>query len=430
MENSAVLSFFKRILATFMSLLMLLPWFSEPQEPTPEPDPGIVTASEWVSTWSTAEEKCDVNADRMPQMALKGTTVRQAIRITSSSDSFRLTFSNEFGKEDVVFGAVHIAKQLKPGSASIVSGTDTAVTVGGNTRFTVKAGQKITTDPVSFSAQALDILSVSMYFEEAPTSSVTGHRGARAATFQISGNMVSAEQWNESSAKKTLSWFFLCDVSAYVPEGGKAVVCFGDSITDGYGTDASYLGRSPDSYTRWTDYFAERLKANAATENITVLNEGIGANSLLGSYPTQAGRDRFARDLLEHDGVAYVIILFGVNDLEKLSSTEKVATMKTEFAKMIGLAHENGIKVYAAPILPFGTSSYYSEASEQARQMLNAWFRSEESGVDAIIDFESAVADPDNPQNIAEKYTHGDGLHPYDGYKQMAETIDLSLFTD
>ena len=132
---------------------------------------------------------------------------------------------------------------------------------------------------------------------------------------------------------------------------------------------------------------------------------------------------------MEHEGVKYVIILFGVNDLQKLSNTSKFAQMKAEYEKMIALAHQNGIKVYAAPILPFGTSrDYYSAASEQVRTMINDWFRSEESGVDAIIDFESAVADPNNPKNLQERYTHSDGLHPYDGYDVMADAIDLGLF--
>ena len=60
--------------------------------------------------------------------------------------------------------------------------------------------------------------------------------------------------------------------------------------------------------------------------------------------------------------------------------------------------------------------------------MINDWFRSEYSHVDAIIDFESVVADPANPKNILEKYTHSDGLHPYDGYDVMANAIDLELF--
>ena len=95
---------------------------------------------------------------------------------------------------------------------------------------------------------------------------------------------------------------------------------------------------------------------------------------------------------------------------------------------MVKLCHDNNIKVYGAPILPFGTSSYYSESSEQVRQMINKWMRSTDSQMDGIIDFESAVADPANPHNFLEKYTHKDGLHPYDGYEVMANAIDLTLF--
>ena len=98
---------------------------------------------------------------------------------------------------------------------------------------------------------------------------------------------------------------------------------------------------------------------------------------MMGSYPTDAGKDRFARDLLQHDGVGYCIVLFGVNDLNKLSDTKKYDELKPEYEKMVALAHENGIKIYAAPILPCGTSDYYSEGSEQVRTMLNDWMRSE-----------------------------------------------------
>ncbi len=396
--------------------------------------PVIVHAADssynWVSTWGTAEEKCDINADRMPQMALNGSTVRQIIRVTTTGDIMKLKFSNQYGGSDVVIRSLHIAKQVQADRSTIDLSTDTVVTVGGKEEFTIKAGQTVETDPVAFHVNALENIAVSTYFGSAPTSNITGHRGARATTYQISGNNVSTETFAASQTKTTTSWFFLCDVALDMPAGSKAVVCFGDSITDGYGTDADYLGKKPDSYTRWGDYFAKRLQANDTTKNISVLNEGIGSNSLLGSYPTDAGKDRFARDLLEHDGVGYVIIHFGVNDLQKLSNTNKYNQMITEFKKMVDLAHENGIVVYVAPILPFqGSSDYYSAASEQLRGMINDWFRSPESEVDGIIDFEGAVADPNRPTYLRSEYTHSDGLHPYDGYSAMADAIDLSMFT-
>ena len=389
--------------------------------------PNIPDNLNWVSTWATAEENFTASTDRVPNN-LNGTTVRQIIRVTTSGETMKLKFSNQYGNTDVVVRSLHIAKQVQADRSTIYPETDTVVTVNGAEEFVIPRGQTIETDPVHFPVNALENVAVSMYFGSAPTTAatITGHRGARATTYQGSGNQVSSETLNAN--KTILSWYFLCDVALDMPEGSRAVVCFGDSITDGYGTDASYLNQKPDQYTRWGDYFAKRLQADENTKNVAVLNEGIGSNGMLGSYPTDSGRDRYARDLLEHDGVEYVIILFGVNDLQKLNNTSKYEQLRVEFEKMITLAHEHGIKVYAAPILPFGKySDYYSENSERVRTMLNDWFRSADSHVDGIIDFESAVADPADPKCVLPAYT-SDGLHPHLGYNVMADAIDLTLF--
>ena len=394
-----------------------------------EKDP-LPDGKKWVTTWGTAEEPVE-NQDGVKNfIPLAKTTVRQIIKVTTSGDKFKLRLSNQYGKSSVQVESMHIAKQgARADRSDIITSTDTVVTVNGKASFEIPAGKVIETDTIDFKVTALENVAISTYFGgNVPTTGVTGHRGARATTYQTPGNEVSTESLGSVNGLKTCTgWFFLADVSLMQPEGSKAVVCFGDSITDGYGTDASYLGKKPDSYTRWGDYFAKRLQANESTKNVSVINEGIGGNAIFGGLGP-AGKDRFRRDILEHDGVAYCIILFGVNDLDKLQNTSKFNQLKPEYEKMIALCHANNIKVYAAPILPFGKSGYYSEGSEGVRQLINNWFRSTESGVDGIIDFESAVADPDNPKNVREEYTHSDGLHPYDGYEAMANAIDLEMF--
>lgn len=382
----------------------------------------------WVTTWGTAEERCSIkeNDDRMPKLPLEDTTVRQIIRVTTGGEKLRLRLSNQYGESDVTVKSLHLAKQVKADASTIDPATDQVVTVDGKEEFVIPKGKVIITDAVDFPVNALENVAITSYFGASPTQNITGHRGARATTYQVSGNHVSDETLTDPQT--TLSWFFLADVSIWSTKESKAVVCFGDSITDGYGTDADYLGKKPDSYTRWVDYFAKRLQANDKTKHISVINEGIGSNSIMGAYPTDAGKDRFARDLLKHDGVGYCIILFGVNDLNQLQDTAKYDELLPEYQKMVKLCHDNGIKVYGAPILPFGTSSYYSDASEEVRTMINDWMRSADSQMDGIIDFESAVADPENPKNVLEEYTHEDGLHPYDGYEVMANAIDLTLF--
>ena len=394
-----------------------------------EKDP-LPDGKKWVTTWGTAEEPVE-NQDGVKNfIPLAKTTVRQIIKVTTSGDKFKLRLSNQYGKSSVQVESMHIAKQgARADQSDIITSTDTVVTVDGKESFEIPAGEVIETDTIDFKVTALENVAISTYFGgNVPTTGVTGHRGARATTYQTPGNEVSAESLGSVNGLKTCTgWFFLADASVVMDDDARAVVCFGDSITDGYGTDAGYLGKKPDSYTRWGDYFAKRLQANESTKNVSVINEGIGGNSIFGGLGP-AGKDRFRRDLLEHDGVAYCIILFGVNDLDKLQNTSKFNQLKPEYEKMISLCHANNIKVYAAPILPFGKSGYYSEGSEEVRQLINNWFRSSESGVDGIIDFESAVADPENPKNIREEYTHSDGLHPYDGYEAMANAIDLEIF--
>ena len=385
----------------------------------------------WTTTWGTAEEPVENQTGVKDFIPLNGTSVRQIIKVTTSGSKFRLRLSNQYGSKPVQIESMHIAKQGADADKSDIDiSTDTVVTYNRNESFEIPAGKVIVTDAIDFTVNALENIAVTSFFgDRVPSAGVTGHRGARATTYQVTGNQVSAESFDSLSGYKTCTgWFFLADASVWMKDG-KAVVCFGDSITDGYGTDAAYLGKKPDSYTRWGDYFARRLQANKSTKNVSVINEGIGGNSIFGGLGP-AGRTRFERDIAEHDNVKYCILLFGVNDMNQLSDTSMWDKMKPEYEKMIATCHNYGVKVYAAPILPFGTSSYYSEGSEAVRTLINSWFRSEESGVDGIIDFESAVADPDNPKNILKKYTHDDGLHPYDGYEAMADAIDLKMFED
>lgn len=382
--------------------------------------------TKWVSTWGTALERCDETPETMPKLPLAGTTVRQIIRPTTSGSRIRLRLSNEYGKKDLLIGALHIAKQVKADESVIYDNTDATITFNGNEEILIPAGEKIITDDIEYDVKALENIAISVYITDAPVDDITGHRGARATTYQMKGNNVSRKEF--SDYETTTSWFFVSDVSILTEEKAKAVVCFGDSITDGYGTDASYLGRKPDSYTRWIDYLAKRFQANEETKHISLINEGIGGNSILAAWPTDAGKDRFERDVTTHDGVEYCIILFGVNDLEKLPDTGKYDKLIAEYKKMIDICHSNNIKVYMAPILPFGASGHYSEASEKVRSMINEWIRSKESNVDGIIEFDKALEDKDNPVRLQEKYTHEDGLHPYDGYDVMAEAVELSMF--
>ena len=91
-------------------------------------------------------------------------------------------------------------------------------------------------------------------------------------------------------------------------------------------------------------------------------------------------------------------------------------------------AHARGIKVIAATLSPFGGAGYYSASGETMRQTVNAFMRSGK-GFDGVIDFDAVVKDPAHPETLLPKFDSGDHLHPNDdGYKAMAEAINLKLF--
>jgi len=215
------------------------------------------------------------------------------------------------------------------------------------------------------------------------------------------------------------------------PEAG-AVVTLGDSITDGA---ASTL----DKNARWPNVLAERLQADKKTASLGVLDQGIGGNRVLHDGTGPNALARFDRDVLSQDGVRYLIVLEGINDIGRLAKlkdpTDQItaAQLIAALSQIIERAHAHGIKVYGATLTPYGGAGYFCEEGEKVREAENDFIR--HSGkFDGVIDFDKMTQDPANPTQFNPAYngdeTHKpDHLHPNDaGYKVMGDGIDLKLF--
>ena len=105
--------------------------------------------------------------------------------------------------------------------------------------------------------------------------------------------------------------------------------------------------------------------------------------------------------------------------------------------QLIERAHAKGLKIYGCTLTPVrgflvpGTPfPVFTLANEVKRQAVNAWIRT--SGeYDAVIDFDRVLRDPDAPARILPLYDSGDHGHPTDaGYRALADSIDLRLFSD
>jgi lysophospholipase L1-like esterase len=241
--------------------------------------------------------------------------------------------------------------------------------------------------------------------------------------------MVSAAEL--SNARQVEHWYFISAVDVESASDARAVVAFGDSITDGHGTTTN-------GSDRWPDVLAKRLQSQASTRDVAVLNHGIGGNRLLLDGLGPNALARFDDDAIAQTGVRYLIVLEGINDIGTLtrdrdaSQSEHdalVGHMIGAYEQMIARAHAHGITVIGATILPFVGSDYYhpGQAADADRQAVNQWIRAP-GHFDAVVDFDQVTRDPKHPDRLLAPYDSGDHLHPSPaGYAAMADAIPLSL---
>jgi lysophospholipase L1-like esterase len=378
--------------------------------------------AQWVGTWASSPQLGDPgNAPPAPGFA--DSTLRQIVHVSIGGDQIRVRFSNAFGVTPLVISSAHVA--LGAGGSAIKPESDKALTFANQPSVTIPAGALVYSDPVDFALAPLSDLVVTIHAAAAPNG-ITTHPGSRETSYLASGDLVSAATL--PAPAQTDHWYFLNGIDVLARRAAATVVTLGDSITDGRGTTTNGNGR-------WPDDLARRLQANITTANIGVLNEGIGGNRILHDGLGPNALARFDRDVLAQDGVRWLIVLEGVNDIGTIATAatrnEKPATPQdiiAAYEQIIPRAHAHGIRAIGATITPFGGSFYSSPAAEAARQTVNTWIRT--SGkFDAVIDFDAALRDPNNPTHLLAAADSGDHLHPADaGYKMMADAIDLTLF--
>jgi lysophospholipase L1-like esterase len=381
----------------------------------------------WIASWGSAQMVPE-GENALPADAASAITLRQVVRISAGGTQFRVRLSNRFGTRPLPIGAAHLAAAAKPGTPAVGAGAP--LTFAGRRDAVIPAGAELYSDPISLSFSPGADLAISLYLPETPEPQ-TGHPGARATSFLLSGNHVGERDL--PGARTTTRWYVIADVEVAAPANAGTVVAIGDSITDGYGV-------MPERNTRWTDVFAQRLRSQPATRNIGVVNAGIGGNRVLldGLGPNLMAR--FDRDVIARSGVRWAIVLEGINDLGTLTRDAPatpdqhqalVQQVTAAFRELAARAHAHGIKLIGGTIMPFGGNSYYHPGPEleAARQAINTFIRT--SGTfDAVVDFDELMRDPARPDRLAPALDSGDHLHPSEaGYRKMGEAIPLNLFT-
>jgi len=372
----------------------------------------------WVGTWSAAAQRVET-ANEPPAPGLANHTLRQIFYVSIGGKRLRVHLSNAYGASAVTMTSVHLA--LSDTGSAITAGSDHALLFEGKPSVTIAPGAVVTSDPLDFSVPMLAKVALSIAFGAAPAE-VTGHPGSRTTSYIVNGDAAGSATLN--APVTTDHWYYATGIDVASDAPGGAIVTLGDSITDGRGSTTN-------GNDRWPDDLSRRLRQNAATSTIGLLNQGLGGNAVLsvsnGNGPP--ANTRFQRDVLEPAGVRWLIVLHGVNDIGVATSQNVAQDLIKAYGDFITLAHAKNIRAYGVPILPFGASMYDSTDHEAARQTVNTWIRAP-GHYDAVIDLDATVRDPANQARLSTAYDSGDHLHlNAAGYQKMADAIDLSLFT-
>jgi lysophospholipase L1-like esterase len=365
----------------------------------------------WVGTWACGPQLTEPENDPPPP-GLAGNTLRQVVFASIGGARLRLRLSNEHGDGPVTMEEVHVAPSTAGGGVRLAFSGAPSVTIAG--------GEAVFSDPFDLAVAPLSTVAVTIAFGATPRG-ITGCPGARTTSHIATGNRAAAATL--AAAATVEHWYYIAGLDVLADDATAAAVALGDSITGGRGS-------TTDGNDRFTDGLSRRLRANPPTAKAAVLNLGIGGNAVLGGGLGPTAVERFARDVLEMRGVRWLILFEGVNDIGGASDEGVAARLIAAFGRLVDTAHAHGIRVYGVPLTPFGGSHYDSPAHENARAAVNRWIRTG-GKLDAVIDLDAAVRDPAAPTKLLAAYDCGDHLHPSPaGYRKMADSIDLALFTN
>jgi len=375
-----------------------------------------------------------------PAKGASDQTFRLVVRPDIWGKQARIRLSNAFGTKPVTFDAVHIG--LQQSGSAILAGTNRPVSFHAKTSITIAPGKSVVSDPVTlpFVKNPDDKMLIgrrlAVSFHVAGDSGpMTWHAKALTTSYISPPNSgaKSPDEAEQAFPYSSTSWYFLDALDMSAPPGTKAIVAFGDSITDG--TASTINGDD-----RWPDVFARRVHALYGS-GYSVVNAGIGGGMVIGpaDYATKpfaggpAATDRLDRDVISLSGVGAVIWLEGINDFGNAGAKpDDVANGVRDIVKRLR-ARIPGVRVFMATLtssLNSNNGGYGAPAIDEKRRTYNQFIRT--AGIfDGVIDFDTTTFDAKTGELKAEFQPNssvggpGDKLHPNRaGYQAMGLSID------
>ncbi|MEU8892457.1 SGNH/GDSL hydrolase family protein [Streptomyces sp. NPDC048442] len=378
-------------------------------------------AVRWSAAWGAAPQLPSTGfTPNWSQEGFSRQSLRQVVRVTEGGDRARIRLSHAYGTSPLKITGATIARTAK--GAAVQEGSVRHLTFGGKRSAEIPARGELRSDAAPLRLKELDSVTVTLYLA-GTTGPATFHSQGWSDTYRADGDH-RADASGVAYTSRTQSWYYLTGVEVgggAEPAKRDGIVLFGDSVTDGFGS-------TPNTNRRYSDALAERTGR-------PVINQGIGGNLVLNdsAWYGERATARFGRDVLDQPGVSTVVILEGLNDIGfseakgqptyKPSPVVSSAELIDGYRKLIGAAHDKGLKAVGATLLPLKGSDHWGAHAARTSDEVNEWIR--HSGeFDAVADFDKALADPADPDRLNPAYDFKDALHPNDaGYRVMAKTV-------
>jgi len=375
----------------------------------------------WVGSWATAATGAGTGVSGA---GFTNQTIRMTVHTSIGGDQARIRLSNAFGTQALDVGHATIGLPAAPGSAELRPGGTHQVTFDGTNSVVIPRGGEVWSDPVDMTVPAAHDVTVSIWLP-VPTGPSTFHFIARENTWIGEGDRA-GDTAGTALPTKTTSWYFLTGLDVRSRVAGGSVVVLGDSISDGYMTTIN-------GDKRWPDLLGARLAARPDSDHAPgVVDTGVSGSMLSGDgidiKLNELGVNALARldrDVFAQTGVKTVVLELGINDI--WIRHDGPDTIIARMRQVVTRAHQHGLRIVVCTLSPWKGYPQWTADLDKTRYAVNDWLRSA-GGFDGVIDFDTLLRDPEQPDRVRPQWDSGDHIHPNDaGNQAMADAVPLNL---
>jgi len=400
----------------------------------------------WQTTWTSPTD--------LAVGITTNSTTRDIATVAVGGTSLEFTFSNLWSTTPTTFSAVTVGVQQN--GVVVTPGTFVPVTFNARRSVTIAPHAQVTSDPVAMTVHAGESLAISIAVAGSAAVSVHyccyGHVDSY-ATDNGAGNLTeisSSPKFDPQLPNWTMRWLSAIAVGGSPAQG--TIVAFGDSITDGYGYANNGFS--------WVNALQSRINQLPATQQMSVVNEGISADTLTVFPPRSTfattggglpGVTRLQNDALSLPGVKAVVLLLGTNDIwfgaggvkaHPIPPYGTAPAIEAGMRQVIAATHAHSLKVFGITLLPRSTSTLgvgvdlaenWTPDEQAILSAVNTWMLSPGSGFDGVLNLSAVMGNVYNgacqPATPYAAYFNPDHLHPnVAGQTVMADAIPTTLF--